>query len=91
MKAHHFIGQTHVLEAPREHDHQADGEIYGLPVKQLTHADGRHWGWESVWKPSPEQLATLNAGGGCVVRWAGGQPPMDVDTCAPELLTDVPA
>lgn len=91
MKAMHFHGQTHVLEAPPSHDHRADGEIIGLPVQELVDERGRRWGWRSAWKPSPEQLAMLNAGGCVFADWAGGQPPCNLDVGPAEVLTDVPA
>lgn len=78
MNAYHFDGQTHVLEAPAGHDHEKL-EVYGLPVRQSVTAQGVIV--QSVWKPTPEELEQLIAGGAVVVSVFGGQPPMDVTTC----------
>lgn len=78
MIAYHFEGETHVLEAPRDHDHERL-EVYGLPVRQSVTGQGLIV--QSVWKPTPEELEQLNAGGAVVVSIFGGQPPMDVVVC----------
>lgn len=80
MKPYHFHGQTHVLEAPKGWDHEAEGECIGLPVRI---EDGVSY---SVWKPSDEDLARLNAGGGVVVAVHGGQPPIWTDTLPADSL-----
>lgn len=80
MKPHHFVGQHRVLEAPKGYDHEAQGECIGLPVR----FDG---GCSiSVWKPTPEDLVRLNAGGGVVLGVLGGQPPVWLDTCDASTL-----
>lgn len=70
------MGQTHVLEASPDYDHRtgALGEISALPLVYLSTEAGHLLGYRSVWKPSPEQLALLNAGGGVVF-----------DVCAPDV------
>lgn len=80
MTPMHFVGQSRVLEAPPGYDHEANGECGGLPV-MFTNG-----GCASVWKPSPEELAQLNAGGGIVIWLMGGQPVMSVGACAKESL-----
>lgn len=90
MTPYHFEGQDRVLEAPRGHDHRRDGEISGLPVQIVRDKHGDAIGFASVWKPSPEDLEKLNAGGGVVFGVLGGQPPCWADTCAAEVLK-VPA
>ena len=85
MTPYHFTGQERVLEAPPGYDHEARGECGGLPV--LFTEDG---GVVSVWKPTPEELATLNRGGGVVLHVIGGQPPVALGVTGPEQLL-VPA
>lgn len=69
MIPHHFAGQDRVLEAPAGYDHENQGECGALPV---AFVDG---GCLSVWKPTPEELAMLNAGGG-VTLWVSGPQPI---------------
>jgi len=86
MTPFHFIGQDRVLEAPPGYDHQAHGEVCGLPVAYTE--DGRIL---SVWKPSREELVTLLRGGGVVLELvAQGQPPVAISVTGPEQLL-VPA
>lgn len=90
MIPHHFEGQDRVLEAPAGYDHEANGECIGLPVKFERDEQGRIWGVTSMWKPTAEQLATLNAGGAVVLTCWGGQPPVALDACDGAFLK-VPA
>lgn len=80
MMPHHFIGQHRVLEAPKGYDHKAQGECIGLPVRFDAGTV------ISVWKPSEEDLARLNAGGGIVLGVLGGQPPVWLETCEASVL-----
>lgn len=87
----HFRGQHRVLEAPPEYDHRNGkvGEIVGLPVRFLIAYgdDGAtiHLGYRSVWRPSPGELAALNAGGGIMLDVLNRfQPPVAVGVCPPE-------
>lgn len=84
MIAHHFRGQSFVMEASPNHDHQRDGEVYGLPVRVERDARGP-WGYSSMWKPTPEELELLNAGGAVRVTVVGAQPPIDVGAEAAPL------
>lgn len=84
MTPYHFTGQERVLEAPRDYDHASNGECFGLPVC-FTDV-----GVMSVWKPTPEELATLHRGGGVVLHIIGGQPPVALGVVGPEQLL-VPA
>lgn len=88
MIPYHFVGQSRVLEAPKGYDHEANGECIGLPV-MFEHA-GDAITCCSVWKPTPEQLAQLNAGGAVLLRVWGGQPPVSLDTLSGDCLL-VPA
>lgn len=84
MSPYHFTGQERVLEAPETYDHDALGECVGLPVLFTKR------GVVSVWKPSPDELATLLRGGGVVLEVLGGQPPVMLSVTGPEQLL-VPA
>lgn len=84
MIPHHFIGQSRVLEAPKGWDHEANGECVGLPVRIERYGDTV--ACSSAWKPTPEQLAVLNAGGAVYATAFGGQPPLMLDVLAPEAL-----
>lgn len=75
MNPYHFHGQHAVLEAPRDWDHETEGECGGLPIRML---DG---GCLSVWKPTPEELEKLNSGGAVTVWVAGHQPVMSLGAC----------
>lgn len=86
MIAHHFEGQSFVMEVSPKHDHERDGEVYGLPVRVERDEAGRAWGYSSMWKPTPEELALLNAGGAVRVTVVGAQPPIDVGAEAAPLL-----
>ncbi|MDX2277756.1 MAG: hypothetical protein NW206_20075 [Hyphomonadaceae bacterium] len=80
MTPWHFVGQERVLEAPSQWDHKTEGECGALPIRVV---DG---GCLSVWKPSPEELATLNAGG-AVTSWTQGpQRVHALGVCGPESL-----
>lgn len=71
----HFIGQTHVLEAPTDYD-QSAGEIGPLPCAVDD------CGFVSVWRPSADELSVLLAGGGIVIRlMAPRHPPMALGVC----------
>jgi hypothetical protein len=87
---YHFDGQERVLEAPGGYDHEKDGECVGLPVRFERDGEGRIFAVSSMWKPTPEQLATLNAGGAVQLTCWGGQPPVMLDAVAGEILK-VPA
>lgn len=92
MIPYHFTGEERVLEAPKGYDHEANGECVGLPVIFMREGDEAETiiGCTSVWKPTPEQLATLNRGGGVVLHVLGRQPPVMLDAVGPEQLL-VPA
>lgn len=86
MSPVYFRGQSAVCEAPPDHDPRTCplGEIVGLPVLFLTDAHGRHLGFRSVWRPSPEEIAGIVAGGGIMVDvMAPRQPPVSLGVCHP--------
>lgn len=89
MTPYHFIGQDRVLEAPDGYDHKSNGECVGLPVKVDKLPSGMPI-VSSVWRPTPEQLMTLQRGGAVVLTVWGGQPPVALDVTGPEQLL-VPA
>lgn len=60
-------GATIALGAPANWDPETAGPCDALPVRYGVHAD-RHRFMESGWKPEPEELAALNAGGTIVLR-----------------------
>lgn len=80
MNPYHFKGQSRILEAPHSYDHKAHGECGGLPVRFV---DG---GCLSVWKPSANELATLNADGGVVLFVLGLQPVTSMGVCEAEQI-----
>lgn len=64
-----FRGVNAVLRAPKNWDTAANGPCGDLPVCAHDH------GLTSVWKPSPEELAALNAGGGVMLTIASSVHP----------------
>ena len=76
MQAIIFEGVTNIAKAPPDWDEEKYGPCADLPVQI---ADGY---CRSIWKPSPEQLAILNAGGGFVLDIVGNkQPVVAVNVC----------
>lgn len=63
---------THNLGAPKDWDQSKQGNCVQLWVRAIP-ATGF---CESAWEPTPDELATLNAGGSVVLRVVGGQPPV---------------
>ncbi len=89
MTPHHFKGEESVLEAPPAYDHHGPlGEIVGLPVQFFS---GAFRGYRSVWRPSPEELALLNAGGGIMLDViAPAVFPVALNVCEPsDVLVSV--
>ena len=81
MEPVQFKGQQRFLGAPRGWD-QDDTECVALPVK-LSEVNGLP-ALTSYWKPTPEELAALNAGE--LVKFTiigSGQPPvlLEVERC----------
>jgi hypothetical protein len=62
-------GHTHTFSAPDGWDESAHGPCIDLSVRK----DGETY--QSTWRPTPEELATLNDGGVVVLCVAGSQPP----------------
>lgn len=75
MKPVEFEGQTRLLGPPKD---AARGTCGALPVRQVPDP---HWGTchYSYWRPSPEELAILNAGGHVRLMVGGGHPPVWID------------
>jgi hypothetical protein len=71
MKPVEFEGQTGLLAPPPG---TPRGECGALPVLRQP------WGFASVWKPTPEELAVLNAGGHVRLAVHGiAHPPVRLD------------
>lgn len=51
---------TRVLGAPGDWDKSSQGPCAGLPIQDIDTSAGP--GMMSVWEPTPEELARLNAG-----------------------------
>lgn len=82
MTPHFFSGSTGVLGAPEDWDHDGVGECTPLPVMR----DGR-W-MVSVWKPSADELATLNRGGAISLHIAGHvHPVVALGAVEPDLVS----
>lgn len=66
-----FVGSTHALGAPADWDAEAMGPCMTLPVERTPD------GWRSLWRPTPEELALLKAGGAVELHVFGaGHPPV---------------
>ena len=75
MHAVKFNGVTNVLNAPPNWDEATMGPCAALPVMV------DQYGITSVWKPSEEELALLNAGGGIALTIASTvHPPILLQT-----------
>lgn len=77
-------GATHNFQAPKNWDAEADGPCGDLQVRAEAFGDRQIVELISTWKPSPGELAALNAGGVieiglCVTT----QPPMRVYVVEP--------
>lgn len=60
-------GATRALGAPGNWNPQISGPCGALPVRDGVHPGSHHF-MESAWKPEPDELAALNAGGSVVLR-----------------------
>jgi hypothetical protein len=60
-----------MLRAPKDWNADRDGPCSQLAVRVV---DGNVC--ESLWEPTPAELAALNAGGSVLLRVVGGQPPV---------------
>lgn len=69
-------GFTNVLGEPKDWDRQANGEVFGLPVKIEPYGDTISV--TSAWKPTAEEMAALRKGSPIHLRVIGGQPPVSV-------------
>ena len=61
---------THYLGAPSGWQPEQDGNCVHLAVRQVGNV------CESLWEPTPAELAALIAGGSVMLRVVGGQPPV---------------
>ncbi len=75
MKPVEFAGQTQLLGPPRNSQR---GDCGALPVRIVS---DETWGrlFFSYWRPSPEELAVLNAGGHVRLQVCNLHPPLWVD------------
>lgn len=64
-------GFTNVLGAPLGWDSATDGECLPLHVRVTDQGD-----CQSAWRPTPDELAVLVAGGSVLLSVVGGQPPV---------------
>ena len=81
MQPMFFVGHNHVFSPPQNWNTAEKGDCHPLPV--MVDAEGL----TSVWKPSADELATLNAGGGIMISMTTHQQPvMGVGVCAAESL-----
>lgn len=81
MSPHFFVGHQRVIGAPPDWEHGERGECLGLPVS----IDGP---WiTSVWKPTADELAELNRGGGVTLHVHGhAHPVVALGVCAAEAV-----
>lgn len=59
-----FTAANVLLKAPEDHDEQKYGPCIDLPM----FFDRLHGVMTSIWKPTDEELAVLNSGGGVALR-----------------------
>lgn len=87
MKPVEFEGQTTLLGPPPG---TPRGECGALPV--LIQGGGTYQAaFQSFWKPSPQDLAVLNAGGYVRLTIHGiAHPPVWVDTVTPGYTKELP-
>lgn len=77
MHVGHIRGVTRNLGAPANWDREKDGICGGLPIRDEV--QGRLRVMTSAWLPTPEELASLNAGAPVYLRVVGtGHPPVMV-------------
>lgn len=79
MKPVNFHGATHVMGPPKNWDNTVECD----PL--IVQVDGSVF--TSVWKPTPEDLAMLQAGAMVVLSVFGGQPPVLVSA---QFVTEIP-
>lgn len=81
MRPVNFAGVTRILGPPANWDGGELGPCGELPVRQDGHVI------ESVWRPTPEELALLNRGGGVRLTVIGvAHPVVALDAVAPEAI-----
>lgn len=79
-------GANMTLRAPRNWDEDRDGRCYDLPIRAEV-LNGSLAALTSAWKPSPEELARLNAGAPVHLRVIGqSHPPVMLEVG--EVSTD---
>lgn len=76
MIVQYIDGFTNVLGEPKDWNREANGEVFGLPVRIEQHGDTVSC--TSAWKPSPDELTALLTGANINLRVVGGQPPVMV-------------
>lgn len=77
MKPVNFVGANAALKQPADWDEEKNGECEDLAVS----IDREARTITSIWKPSPEELAALNAGGGVALTVFGEyHPPISIWT-----------
>ena len=84
MKPVEFVGQTRLLGPPRQAER---GTCGALPVRSQV---DKIWGvtYLSYWRPTPEELAILVAGGHVRLQVCGGaHPPVWIDA---EKIEELP-
>lgn len=69
-------GETNSFKKPADWDDKRDGQCGDLSVRREIH--GEHVYHYSAWKPSADELATLNAGGVVELCCVSIQPPVAV-------------
>lgn len=83
-------GATHNFQKPENWNDQTDGSCGDLQVRAETYGERNIVELISTWKPTPSELAHLNAGGVVEIGLSTtNQPPMRayvVDPVEPELL-----
>jgi hypothetical protein len=75
MDIKHITGATHMLGAPPNWDPEKDGACGVLPVRAGMHSPGVPC-MVSEWKPSPEEIAVLAAGGSIFLSVVGATHPV---------------
>lgn len=87
MRPVEFSGQTHHFGPPRGFNESADKvQCGGLPIRASRDADGGVL-LQSMWKPSPAELAALAAGACvCVSVWGTAHPPIAIEVEQVEVL-----
>lgn len=71
-----IVGYTRTLGAPRNWDERSQGHCGELPILDTVHEESRMQVMMSEWKPTPQELRKLVAGGSLFLTISGTQHPV---------------